>query len=127
VLSSATLTAFVPTLDRDAARAFYGETLGLRLVADTGFALVFEAGATSLRVTPVEALTPQPFTVLGWDVPNLAEAVRELTARGVEFEKFDAPGIPQDADRIWHAPGGDRVAWFKDPDGNLLSIASQEN
>jgi predicted enzyme related to lactoylglutathione lyase len=73
-----------------------------------------------LRVTVVAALAPQPFTVLGWDVPDIAAAIRELSERGVVFERYD--GMEQDAQGAWRAPGGARVAWFKDPDGNTLAI-----
>jgi catechol 2,3-dioxygenase-like lactoylglutathione lyase family enzyme len=120
MLDNAKLVAFVPTRDAARAKAFYGGTLGLRLVSEDAFALVYEAGGTVLRVTTVPTLTPHPFTVLGWTVPDLAATVTTLSAHGIEFERV--PGLIQDAHGIWTAPGGAHVAWFKDRDGNLLSL-----
>ena len=123
VLGDATVSTFVPTLFRDAARAFYEETLGLRLVNETPFALLFEVNGTPLRVTTVQELDPQPFTLLGFDVADILGTALALAERGVVFERYD--GFDQDPRGIWHAPGGDKVAWFRDPDGNLLSISSR--
>lgn len=123
-LGRAALVGFVPTLDKAAARAFYEDVLGLRLVVDTPFALVFDANGTTVRVTPVPALTPHPFTTLGWEVTDMTSSVRGLASRGVVFERFENMGIEQDADAIWHTPDGATVAWFKDPDGNLLSVSA---
>ena len=120
------LVAFVSTTDARRARAFYGtdlSVLGLRLVSDDVFALLFDANGTPLRITKVDFLAPAPFTVLGWEVPNIARTTARLRERGVAFERY--PGMAQDEDGIWLAPGGARVAWFKDPDGNLLSITEQ--
>jgi catechol 2,3-dioxygenase-like lactoylglutathione lyase family enzyme len=113
--------AFVPTTDPARAREFYAGTLGLDLVEENRFALVFRVGDTMLRVTAVEAFEPQPFTVLGWRVPDVADAIRALTARGIAFERY--PGMEQDALGVWTSPAGGRIAWFKDPDGNTLSVA----
>jgi len=121
MLTSNELVAFVATADTEAAMMFYRDRLGLRLVAETPNALEFEAGEIMLRVTPVEAVTPQPYTVLGWKVPDIVEEVLALSKRGIAFERFD--GMEQDENAIWTAPGGARVAWFKDPDGNLLSLS----
>ena len=96
------------------------DTLGLPLVEDAPFALVFAAGETMLRVQKVAGLTPQPFTALGWHVDDLAETVAALVRRGVVFQHFE--GVQQDEAGIWTTPSGDRIAWFKDPDGNLLSL-----
>ena len=115
------LVAFVPTTDAARAKAFYAGTLGLELESENSFALVFRINGTMLRVTVVRALAPQPFTVLGWDVPDIAAAMRDLGERGVAFERFE--GVEQDAEGVWRAPGGAYVAWFKDPDGNTLSLA----
>jgi predicted enzyme related to lactoylglutathione lyase len=82
---------------------------------------VFDANGTMLRVTAVSTLTPQPFTVLGWAVPDIDAKARELAAAGIQLDRFD--GLDQDESGIWTAPDGDRVAWFQDPDGNRLSIA----
>jgi catechol 2,3-dioxygenase-like lactoylglutathione lyase family enzyme len=120
MLESAELIAFVATSDVPRTRSFYEEVLGLELVGDDGFALVFDARGTTLRVTQVAEVAVAPYTVLGWLVPDIAAAVAALTGRGVVFERFD--GIDQDEHGIWTAPGGRRIAWFKDPDGNTLSV-----
>ena len=120
MLSTARIVAFVATALPDRARHFYVETLGLPLLADEPFALVFDANGVMLRVQKVAALAPAPHTVLGWNVPDVRAAVEVLAAKGVVFERFD--GMPQDAFGIWTSPGGASVAWFKDPDGNLLSL-----
>ncbi len=122
ILGGSKLVAFVPTIDPARARAFYEDVLGLRLVEDAKpFALVFDANGTMLRVATVRELQPDPFTVLGWDVASIETTVTQLTAAGIEFMRF--PGM-NDTDLlgIWTAPSGARVAWFKDPDGNVLSV-----
>ena len=120
MLGSRAVVAFVATRDPDRARGFYEGVLGLRLVADEPFALVFDAHGTTLRVQKVQELAPARHTVLGWLVPDIAAAVRSLSAAGVAFERF--PGLPQDDLGVCAFPGGGRVAWFKDPDGNTLSL-----
>ena len=104
----------------DAARRFYTETLGLRLVAEEQFALVFDLNGVMLRMFKVQELQPARHTVLGWRVADIVAKVNELGARGVTFERFD--GMSQDVLGIWTSPTGARVAWFKDPDGNALSL-----
>jgi catechol 2,3-dioxygenase-like lactoylglutathione lyase family enzyme len=120
VLGDTDLVAFLPTTDVDRAREFFADVLGLRLVEDTPFAAIFDAHGTSLRVTPVEAIAPAEYTVLGWTVDDMAATARALTDRGVRFMRVD--GIEQDDLGVWTAPGGALVAWFKDPDGNTLSL-----
>jgi catechol 2,3-dioxygenase-like lactoylglutathione lyase family enzyme len=115
------LMAFVATTDPRRAKAFYGRTLGLRLVSEDLFAVVFDANGTLLRVAITQELTPAKYTVLGWQVPDIAMAARGLAQSGVTFERF--PGMPQDDLGVWTAPGGNKVAWFKDPEGNILSIS----
>jgi catechol 2,3-dioxygenase-like lactoylglutathione lyase family enzyme len=112
--------ALIATAMPDRARAFYGTTLGLTLLADDDFSLVFDLCGVPLRIQKVRELQPQPFTALGWQVADAAGMVASLRARGVVFERY--PFLPQDAHDIWDAPGGARIAWFKDPDGNLLSL-----
>ena len=120
-LGSSKLAAFAAVLDRESARTFYGDTLGLRLVSEDSFALVFDANGTMLRISPVAEMTPAKYTVLGWEVPDIVGAVRALGDRGVKFERYGF--FEQDELGIWTAPGGARVAWFKDPSGNTLSVA----
>jgi catechol 2,3-dioxygenase-like lactoylglutathione lyase family enzyme len=122
VLADAPFIGFIPVRDLVSARAFYEGTLGLRVVADTPFALVLDAAGTMLRVTPVPGLEARPFTVAGWNVADIDAAVRALADRGVRFTRYE--GMTQDDLGIWTTPGGDRVAWFTDPDGNTLSLAT---
>ncbi len=120
LLGSCKIVAFAATRDAARARAFYGDTLGLPLVGDDSHALVFDAHGTMLRVTRVREVAVAPYTVLGWDVPDIVAAARALEAAGVKFERY--AGLDQDQLGIWMSPSGARVAWFKDPDGNVLSI-----
>ncbi len=122
ILARNKLVAFTATTDPAKARAFYEDVLGLRLVSDEApFAFVFDAGGTMLRVTTVRAHTPDPFTVLGWDVEAIENTVDRLAAAGVQFQRY--PDLnDKDPRGIWTAPGGARIAWFQDPDGNLLSV-----
>ena len=120
MLAAADLVAFVPTTDPRRARAFYGTTLGLPLVEETPFACVFRAPNATLRVTVVDRVAPVPYTVLGWAVADVERAVRELAARGVEPVRYD--GLDQDQLGVWRSPAGALVAWFRDPDGNVLSV-----
>lgn len=122
ILGTSKLVAFAATTNSARAREFYEGVLGLRLVEDQQpFALVFDANGTMLRVTTVNDHHPVPFTVLGWSVASIADTVDRLTEAGVEFQRY--PGMNDDDPKgIWTAPGGARVAWFKDPDGNVLSV-----
>jgi catechol 2,3-dioxygenase-like lactoylglutathione lyase family enzyme len=121
-LSDQSLIGFVATSDADRAKKFYRDMLGLRLVSDeTPFALVFDAHGTILRVTIVEKVMPAGYTVLGWQVPDIVAAAKALSEAGVRFERFQ--GMQQDELGIWSSPGGAMVAWFKDADGNTLSIS----
>jgi len=122
MLGSTNIVAFVPTRDAEKARAFYEGVLGLRFVKDDGFALVFDANGIMIRVAKVgEDFTPAPFTILGWQVSEIESVVRQLQEKGVHFEVFGF--FKQDGLGIWTAPTGDKVAWFKDPDGNVLSVS----
>jgi catechol 2,3-dioxygenase-like lactoylglutathione lyase family enzyme len=120
MLTGAKLMAFVGTSDATRARAFYEGVLGLTVISDDDFALALDAGGTMLRVQKVGPVDPPPYTVLGWQVVDLAGTVDDLSRRGVRFEVY--PGMAQNPRGIWHAPSGARVAWFKDPDGNTLSL-----
>jgi predicted enzyme related to lactoylglutathione lyase len=119
-LGSADLIAFVPTTDMGRARPFYERTLGLPMEGESPVACAFRANGVLLRVVVVEQLAPFPFTLLGWGVADIAQTVGALAARGVAFERFE--GVEQDELGIWRSPGGARVAWFKDPDANTLSL-----
>ena len=120
-LASSSLVAFVGVCDPDCAKRFYRDTLGLRLVSEElPFALVFDVQGTMLRVTVVPEVKPAKFTVLGWQVPDIQAAVSSLENAGVEFQRY--AGLPQDGLGIWTSPNGARVAWFHDPDGNILSV-----
>jgi catechol 2,3-dioxygenase-like lactoylglutathione lyase family enzyme len=121
MLGSTNIVAFVPIKDGDKAQAFYEGVLGLRFVKDDGFALVFEANGTMIRAAKMKEFTPAQFTVLGWQVSKIEDTVRALRMRGVKFEIFGF--FKQDELGIWTAPTGDKVAWFKDPDGNILSLS----
>src|SRR5437879_12384708 len=112
MLGTHELVAFVATRDAARARAFYGGVLGLSLVEDSAFALVFDAHGTTLRIQKVGELRPQPFTALGWQVPRIDEVVDQLAQKEVAFERF--PGMEQDARGIWRAPSGARGAWVKE-------------
>ncbi len=121
MLSNEKIMAFVSVSSADKARSFYRDTLGLDLVSEDGFALVFDVGGTMLRVTLAGEVHPQPFTVLGWQVRNASATARALAKAGIKTERYSQ--VQQDEDGVWTAPGGTKVAWFKDPDGNILSIA----
>jgi len=115
--------AFISTNNAEAARSFYEQTLGLAFESDDEFALVFRVGPTKtmLRVVRSGAFTPAPFTIFGWESDNIEQDVTALAAKGVQFLRFSF--FQQDALGIWSAPGGAKVAWFKDPDGNTLSLS----
>ena len=120
MLNQSRLVCFVATADADRALAFYQGKLGLALVEDNGYSLIFDAHGTQLRMQRVQTVAPHPYTALGWEVADLAATVRALAATGVATARF--PGLPLDADGIWDTPDGSRVAWFHDPDGNTLSL-----
>jgi catechol 2,3-dioxygenase-like lactoylglutathione lyase family enzyme len=121
MLATSKMMGFVPTKDSKKAREFYEGNLGFQFVSDDDYALVVKAGETMIRVSKARDFTPAPYTVLGWEVKDIEAMVRWLTGRGVAFEKYP---FVQDQDLgIWTAPSGDRVAWFKDPDGNVLGVS----
>ena len=122
VLGSARLIGFVGSADLERSRSFYEETLGLELIEQDGFAAVFSAHGTMLRVTAVPEVVHAEYTVLGWDVPDIRQTVHALKANGVSFRRYGEMGIEQDEDDVWTAPNGDLVAWFTDPDGHVLSV-----
>lgn len=120
-LSRSNIIAFVTIVDVARAKEFYRDTLGLRLVSeDPPFALVFEANGIMLRLGMAKELPPAHGTVLGWQVPEIAATIQNLERAGVHFERFE--GMDQNELGIWRSPYGAKVAWFKDPDGNILSL-----
>ena len=121
MLARATITAFLATANPGRSKRFYQKTLGLRLLSDDEFALAFDSNGIQLRIQKVGRVSPPPFTALGWGVSNIRTAVASLRKRRVAFERY--PFLEQDKAGVWTAPGGTKVAWFKDPDGNLLSLA----
>ena len=122
MLGNTPIIGFIPTLDFDKARAFYVDVLGLRFVENDGFAMVLDANGTMIRVAKVQPdFKPAMFTILGWKVSDIENVVSAMTAKGVVFERYGF--FEQDALGIWSAPGGAKVAWFKDPDGNTLSVS----
>jgi catechol 2,3-dioxygenase-like lactoylglutathione lyase family enzyme len=114
------LVAFVATRDPSRAKSFYRDTLGLRLVGEDEFALIFDVAGTMLRVTRVQEVAAAQYTVLGWQVRDIVQTAKHLQKAHVALERY--PGMQQDELGIWNSPSGARVAWFKDPDGNTLSI-----
>jgi len=112
--------SFIATAKPDESRRFYETVLNIKCVSNDAFALVFDLGVTTLRIQQVESVPEVNYTVLGWEVANIRKRVDELTNNGVRFEKFSQ--LPQDEAGIWASPGGALVAWFKDPDGNTLSL-----
>jgi catechol 2,3-dioxygenase-like lactoylglutathione lyase family enzyme len=115
------LVAFIPTRNADRAREFYTHVVGLRFVKDDGFALVMDFNGTMIRIAKVGDYQPFPFTLLGWEVDDIARAVKALIAKGASVERYSF--LEHDANGVWNAPGGAKVAWFKDQDGNLLSVS----
>ena len=121
-LSSYNIIGFVTIVDVERAKAFYRDTLGLRLVSEEPpFALVFQANGIMLRLGMGKERPPVQGTVLGWQVPDIAAAVKDLIEAGVSFERYGF--MKQDELGIWTSPTGAKVAWFKDPDGNVLSLS----
>jgi catechol 2,3-dioxygenase-like lactoylglutathione lyase family enzyme len=119
--SSATVIAFVLTRDRAASDAFYRDTLGLPFLTDDGFGAVFDLNGATLRITHVPDHSGAPHPVLGWQVADIAATVADLTGKGVSMIIY--PGMGQDETGVWTAPGGSaKVAFFADPDGNVLSL-----
>ena len=119
-LASAEIVAFAASTDLAAAQAFYGRGLGLKQTGQSPIAVTFDAGGTTLRVVLVEKPAIAPYTVLGWNVTDMAATINDLIGRGIDFERID--GLEQDELGVWSAPGGAKVAWLKDPDANMLSL-----
>lgn len=119
-VSSGDVVAFAGTTDPKRATSFYRDTLGLELEYSDNFAVVFNSNGTTIRIAVVPKVVPAGYTILGWMVPDIEATVAQLKKAGVKFERY--PGMEQDEQGIWNAPSGARIAWFKDPDGNTLSV-----
>jgi catechol 2,3-dioxygenase-like lactoylglutathione lyase family enzyme len=120
MLANSTLVAFSATTDATRARAFYEGMLGLQFVSEDDFAIVYDAGGVSLRIQKVADIRPQPFTVIGWSVASIDQTASQLMAKGAVFERYTS--LQQDARGIWRSPSGAKIAWLKDPDGNVISF-----
>ena len=120
MLATSDVIAFASTTNLASARSFYEDTLGLPIVDENEYACVFDAHGTMLRLTAVAEVAHPGYTVLGWRVPDISDAVARLESRGVTFARYD--GMGQDAQGVWTTPNGDRIAWFTDPDENVLSL-----
>src|SRR5579871_2098443 len=121
MLENDKLVAFLATSKPREARAFYEGVLGLKFTLDHEHLLVFEAGHARLMLQKTDKVTPPHGTALGWNVADIRGRIRELSGRGVSFERFE--GMQQDELGVWSPAPGAGVAWFKDPDGNLLSLS----
>jgi catechol 2,3-dioxygenase-like lactoylglutathione lyase family enzyme len=120
MLGTARAVAFVGVRDLTAAKGFYGDVLGLRIVEQNPYALVADADGTMIRITAVETPSAAPYTVLGWDVGDIEATRARSRGQGCEFTRYD--GMGQDELGIWNTPDGAKVAWFSDPDHNTLSL-----
>lgn len=121
MIAAGKLVGFLITTDYEKAKAFYEKKLGFEYVSQDQFALVMRVGGHDIRITKAAKFTPLQGTVLGWEVDDVTAAVKWLASRGVSTEKY--PFVPDKKLGIWEAPGGGKVAWFKDPDGNVLSLS----
>lgn len=125
MLASAKMVGFVPTKDYDKARAFYEGKLGFQFVSLDQFALVVRVGGHNIRIAKVPNFTPLQGTILGWEVNNIEATATWLRDKGVPLEKY--PFVQDRELGIWTTPNGDKVGWFKDPDGNILSISQHHS
>lgn len=123
MLGGSNISVFLATSQPEVSRLFYKEILGLEFVSEDDFAIVFNMNDTELRISKVPSFTPQPFTVLDWHVPDISKAVTALLNHDINFELFE--GLNFSDDFVWTAPDGVQVAWFKDPDGNMLSVSQR--
>lgn len=120
MLADKELKAFVPTVQPQKAKLFYKDILGLKLISEDDYALEFEANGVLVRVIIVPELIPQAFTILGWNIDDIYSMIKSLNKKDIFCEKYDF--LEQDLLGVWVSPGGSKVAWFKDPDGNILSL-----
>ena len=125
MLRSNKMMGFVITKDSKRARKFYEETLGFKFVSEDQFALVLKTDENMIRISPVKDFVPAQHTILGWEVKQIEQVASYLRERGVVFEHY--PWMKHNELGIWDSPTGAKVAWFKDPDGNVLSISQHNN
>ena len=125
MFSDSKLVAFAATADPIKARRFYESVLGLQLVSENPFAIVFDANGVTLRIQVVQLLTLSNYTTLGWEVDHIENMAENLATAGVSLERF--PGMEHDSLGIWTSPDGSKIGWFKDPDGNLISISQRQS
>ncbi len=119
-MNKSKLICFIATSHPSKSRDFYNKRLGLKLISEDSFALEFNAYHSMLRIQKVNDFVPVQRTVLGWEIKNIKNKVNQLKKRGVKFNRYK--GMSQDENRIWTSPSGAKVAWFRDPDGNVLSL-----
>src|SRR5262249_27684537 len=122
VLASSRIATFIAASDSAASKDFYENVLGLTVTSEDDWAIEFDSNGTSIRMQKGGSgnFKPQEFTVLGWHVDDIDAAMAELRDKGVVFEQY--PWMPPDSNGVMTFPGGARVAWFKDPSGNVLSL-----
>ena len=120
MLNESRIVCFLDTKNPEIAKEFYQDILGLKLIEDTPHALVFDANGTTLRIQKVREHTPAKHTSVGWEVNNIRANIEALLKKDVCFERYE--GLQQDELGIWRTLDGAQIAWFKDPDGNILSL-----
>ncbi|NKC01482.1 MAG: VOC family protein [Pseudomonadales bacterium] len=120
MLANAELQTLALTADIPTAITFYEEVLGLSLKANSDGAAVFDVGGRDLRVSPVAETSPTEHTVFGFAVADVQGVAEELSSKGVPLVEFQ--GFPHDQNGLVATPDGSRVCWFRDPDGNLISV-----
>ena len=120
MLNESRIVCFLATKNPEIAKEFYQDILGLKLIEDTPHALVFDANGTTLRIQKDREHTPAKHTSVGWEVNNIRANIEALLKKDVCFERYE--GLRQDELGIWRTLDGAQIAWFKDPDGNILSL-----
>ena len=114
------IMAFIPSANLTRSRRFYETTLGMKVLYQDDFAIALESGGIMIRVTRVGKFIPYQFTVFGWEVVDIEASAKKLEAKKIALQHYDLPN--QNDQGIWTAPGGEKVAWFLDSDGNVLSL-----
>lgn len=122
MLDNAIFKTFIPTVKPEEAKIFYRDVLGLTFLSEDDYGMEFDAFGTLLRVIIVPKLNTQTFTVAGWNVPDIKATIQQLNSKGIYCEKYNFDFMQQDELGIWQSPEGSKVAWFKDADGNVLSL-----